>query len=99
MVLGNTVNRDARGQIMRTLKMLGPQGATERVLGLALDDAQLPVSELEVAALLQYLEDKDYIERESLHDPVYGAMIIFRISAHGVDLIEGNIDADPGVRT
>jgi hypothetical protein len=47
---------------------------------------------------LVYLSDKGYLRREPVTDPITGVKRwMAYVTPRGIDLMEGTIDADPGV--
>lgn len=52
----------------------------------------------EFAQHLQYLADGGYVDRVEVTDPLEPTRTFWRLLRKGVDLYEGSIPADPGVR-
>jgi hypothetical protein len=75
-----------------------PQPAGDRLISEILTDVQYMISPAEVSGLLTYLKEKGYITLEVAKFPEYDiTRNIAKLTPRGMDLIEGNIDPDPGV--
>jgi len=92
----NVENREIRGWVLRICQRAQPYGASFQVIEVTLMDAGFHVSLSEVKAHLKYLEGKGYIRMEELKHEGVKRRVNY-ITPKGVDLIEGNIDPDPGV--
>lgn len=89
-------NREIRGWCLRACERAKPYGASFRVIEMSLMEAGFHCSLSEIKAHLIYLEQKGYIQTEEKA----AEGIVRRINSitpKGVDLIEGNIEPDPGV--
>lgn len=71
-------------------------GVSNEVIALTLNDMHLPASSGVLRGHCEYLMDKGYVEIEEIKDDLGGGYIV-TLTAKGVDLLEGNIPADPGV--
>ncbi|MDI3547901.1 MAG: hypothetical protein PWR10_1553 [Halanaerobiales bacterium] len=96
--LTNMQNRVIRGRILKILKTNYPYPAGEELISNILTDAQYNISPPQVNAQLIYLEEKGYVKMQEADVP---GLDIFRnqakITPKGIDLLEGNIEDDPGV--
>lgn len=92
----NIENREIRGWILRICHRAQPYGASFQVIEVTLMDSGFHVSLSEIKAHLKYLEEKGYITTEELKQKGVKRRIN-SITPKGVDLLEGNIDPDPGV--
>jgi hypothetical protein len=89
-------NREIRGWILQICHRAQPYGASFAVIEATLLETGFHVGLSEIKSHLKYLEQKDYIcskliQKESVK------RWINSITPKGVDLLEGNIDPDPGV--
>jgi len=81
---------------LRICQRAHPYGASFQVIETTLAEAGFHESLTEIKGELKYLADKGYITTEDLHrDGVHRR--INSITPRGVDLLEGNIEPDPGV--
>lgn len=88
--------KEIRGQIVGILKRNYPYQTGDKLINEILQDMQYIVSPAVVSGYLTYLEEKGYIESENV--AAYGvARRLVKLTPKGIDLIEGNIGADPGV--
>jgi hypothetical protein len=85
-----------RGTILELLKSLYPEGADSRMVIGTLYDYHKPEAIIES---LEYLTDKGYATKKELPHPYKknDVILIYKISVSGIDLMDGNIEADPGV--
>jgi len=53
----------------------------------------------DISASLEYLADKGYAQKKEYPHPYVTQEMVhwYKISPHGIDLLEGNIAADPGI--
>ena len=89
-------NREIRGWILRICHRAQPYGASFRVIETTLMESEFHASLSEIKAHLKYLEDKDYIRMEEIERNGVKRRINY-VTPKGVDLLEGNIEQDPGV--
>jgi hypothetical protein len=85
-----------RGTIIRLLKEVYPDGLNEtEVVGIYYQYYKPD----DIRASLQYLTDKGYLSRlESPHPYKPLEKIVgYKLLPKGIDLIDGNVDADPGI--
>ena len=88
--------KEIRGQIVGILKRNYPYQTGDKLINEIRQNMKYIVSPAVVSGYLTYLEEKGYIESENV--AAYGvARRLVKLTPKGIDLIEGNIDADPGV--
>lgn len=89
--------RVQRGRVLKIAdKAYGRGGVSNEVIALTLSDMYLSSSSGVLRGHCEYLRDKGYVEIEEIKDDLGGGYIV-NLTAKGVDLLEGNIPADPGV--
>lgn len=95
----NPNKRLVRKEILRTLKYAGRVGANNRLLLQSLIDAAYSVTPVDIDEHLLYLsgEGKEYIEIRTLHLGGQPDIISAVLTPRGMDLLERNIDPDPGI--
>lgn len=89
-------NREIRGWALRVIGGYLPYGASFRVLEAELEELGLACPETELKGHLKYLLDKGYITLEEIERHTIMRRVN-HITPKGIDLLEGNISADPGV--
>lgn len=90
--------RIVRGHVMRILKVAYPGPATLELLEITLSDRACPSSPAIIRGYVTYLEEKGYVITRDEKDDILGVTrTLVKLTAHGIDLLEGNIPADPGV--
>jgi hypothetical protein len=85
-----------RGKILALLKKVYPDGVDEITIISIL--YQYHKTE-DIRASLEYVAGKDYVEKKEHPHPFMEREQIrwYKLKPHGVDLLEGNINPDPGV--
>jgi hypothetical protein len=85
-----------RGKILALLKKVYPDGVDEITIISVL--YQYHKTE-DIQASLEYVVDKNYVEKKQHPHPFKEHEHIrwYKLKPHGVDLLEGNIDVDPGI--
>jgi len=85
-----------RGKILDLLKKVYPNGVDEITVISIL--YQYHKTE-DIHASLEYLADKDYVEKKQQPHPFLEREFVrwYKLKPKGVDLLEGNIDPDPGI--
>ncbi len=85
-----------RGKLLDLLKKVYPNGVDEKTVISIL--YQYHKTE-DIAASLEYLVDKSYAERKQFPHPYMKQEILqwYKITPRGIDLLECNIEADPGI--
>lgn len=92
------VNREIRGRIMKILNLNYPTPANEHLIGEILTDLAYTCSPPQVMTHLNYLEEKGYVKMQDVEVKEFDIhRCLVRLTAKGKDLLEGSIDADPGV--
>jgi hypothetical protein len=90
--------RIIRGHIMQILKIAYPGPASLELLEVTLNDRSCPTSPAVIRGYVDYLADKGYVKVWEEKDDVLGVTrTLVKLTAAGVDLLEHNIPADPGV--
>jgi hypothetical protein len=85
-----------RGKLLELLKRVYPNGVDEKTVISIL--YQYHKTE-DIAASLEYLVDKQYAERKQFPHPYLEQEKLqwYKLTASGIDLLEGNIPDDPGI--
>jgi len=92
------LSREIRGRILKTLKINYPYRTGDKLITDILIDEQYSVTEPEVSVHLSYLEEKGYVSIETVSAPDMGVKrSLVKLTPKGIDLMEGTIQADPGV--
>jgi hypothetical protein len=90
--------RIIRGHIMQILKVAYPGPVSIELLEVTLNDRACPASPAVVKGYVEYLADKGYVKFWEQKDDVLGVTrTLVKLTAEGIDLLEGNIPPDPGV--
>ena len=90
-------NKEIRGQILKILDLTNFSNLRDKIVLNALRDMGFNVAFTELIAQMKYLEQKEYIECRKLKDKIKNGMRVAKLTAKGKDLLEGNIEEDPGV--
>lgn len=90
-------SRLLRREILRILDAAYLYGASIELIMLSLADAGYPVTETDVEEHLVYLRDKGYATIEQAQSKSLGRQKWAKLTPKGKDLLDGNIDPDPGV--
>jgi hypothetical protein len=85
-----------RGKILGLLKKVYPDGVEYQTLITILFQYHKTG---DITASLEYLVDKEYVLKKEHPHPFMEQELVrwYKLTPHGVDLLEGNIAADPGV--
>ncbi len=83
-----------RGLVLKFLAPEYPGTVDSVVLRRLLDDMGYTVDERSLTSYLAYLKERNYIRVEEKEK--YG-LVFVRISANGLNLVDGTIDPDPGI--
>jgi hypothetical protein len=85
-----------RGKILDLLKKVYPDGVEYQTLITILFQYH---KTSDITASLEYLADKGYVLKKEHPHPFMEQELVqwYKLTPHGVDLLEGNIAADPGV--
>lgn len=91
--------RLVRKEILRILKYAGKVGANSRLILQSLVDAAYSVTPIDVDEHLLYLsgDGKEYLELNTIHLEGQPDMSVAVLTPRGMDLLERNIPADPGI--
>lgn len=89
--------RLVRKEILRILDMSYVQGASVELVAASLLDGGYPMTEAEALEELTYLADKGYVRLTQLDSRQLGRRTVARLAPKGKDLLEGNIERDPGI--
>lgn len=90
-------DRLLRKEILRILDASYVQGATVELISISLADGGYAVTDTEVEAHLVYLADKGYVATRDLWVRGVGKRLWARLTPRGKDLVDGNIEDDPGI--
>lgn len=86
-------NKETRGCIMRALALSKFRAISSHTLQMSLIE-----KDTDIMPQLYYLADKGYITVVDVkQDNLTGIDYLVNLTAKGVDLIEGNIQTDPGI--
>jgi len=87
-----------RGKIMFYLNLIYPQTATFPLLQAELDYFGFPLPLDELHFHVAYLTEKGFVETETARGPhTRGAMTLVKITARGIDLLDGRVPPDEGI--
>lgn len=90
--------RVQRGRILKVLYKPYPDGVSDRIISLSLNDIRLPASSGILRGHCNYLADRGLVRIEEIKDPDEGSRIEFiaRLTAAGVDFVEKD-SSDDGI--
>ena len=89
---------EIRHYILVILDKALPVGASDKLISISLEGIGLTISDSELEIQLGYLKEKGYISCEEVKDRhTKISRNIAKLTAMGIDLMEGNIDPDPGI--
>jgi len=90
--------KQARGAVLGLLEESYPVGVAYTVLTRVLTSCGKCQAH-ELPAIVQYLKDKGYIRVKTPEEPELKPLdnSVIDLAAHGVDLLEGSVDEDPGI--
>jgi hypothetical protein len=85
-----------RGKILDLLKKVYPDGVDHRTMVTILFQYHKTG---DIASSLEYLADKEYILKKEHPHPFMEQELVqwYKLAPKGMDLLEGNIGADPGI--
>jgi hypothetical protein len=85
-----------RGKIMELLRKVYPEGVDKKTIMSVF--FQYHKTE-DISSSLEYLSDKEYIIKKEFPHPYLEQELVqwYKLSPKGMDLLEGNIPADPGI--
>jgi len=90
--------RIARGEILRMLYRMYPDAVGDNVI----ESTFIWITPGVIKGHVQFLIDSGYATREEVDHEKYAfstANYILKIVPKGIDLLEGNIEKDPGIQT
>lgn len=90
-------SREIRGRMVRALQINHPYEIGDQLLEEILTKARYKVTLQSVQGHLLYLKDKGYITVEEVSFAGIRRQVA-KLTPKGLDLIEGNIEADVGIR-
>ncbi|NPV70301.1 MAG: hypothetical protein HPY55_06605 [Firmicutes bacterium] len=91
-------SRELRGFVLRVCQINYPHGCSEQLLQITLQENQFMSSPAALKADIEYLEEKGYVRVEEQNSERLGiSRTIVYCTAKGIDLLERNIPADPGI--
>lgn len=91
--------RETRGRVLKILQRAYPDPVGSELITLILQENQYDVVAPTVAGYVDYLKDKGYVTTEEVSDRDLDlSRHLVRLTPKGIDLLEGNIPPDPGVR-
>ena len=85
-----------RGKLLDLLQKVYPDGIDLKTIISIL----FPYHKVDsINSSLEYLTDKKYILMKEIPDPIvkHEKFKWYKLTPHGIDLLEGNIDPDPGI--
>lgn len=98
MTMQRNEAREIRGRILKILEINYPEGVSDRLVNLTLNDISLSVSPGVLAGYLEYLAEKGYVTNHEIDSKDLGMTLrVAKLTAKGKDLLEGSIEDDPGV--
>ena len=85
-----------RGKLLALLKKTYPNGVDEQTV-ISIHYQHHHVDD--ITASLEYLVDKQYVERKIAPHPYLELEKVkwYKLTGSGIDLVEGNIPEDPGI--
>jgi len=85
-----------RGKLLDLLRKVYPDGIDKKTIISILFQYHKVDN---ILSSLEYLTDKKYVLMNESPDPVVKQEKFnwYKLTPHGIDLLEGNIDADPGI--
>ena len=91
-------DKELRGRVLKALNFEYPKSLSPKMLEYALQSARYKCSKSNLMAHLAYLQEKEYIKIEYVGVEVLDlGRNMITLTAKGKDLVEGNIENDPGV--
>ncbi len=88
--------REIRGRILKILHINYPNTTSTKLIEITLQDLDYDTSPGILGAHYSYLEEKGYIEKSEIESH-HVSRTMLKLTAKGIDLIEGSIKIDPGV--
>lgn len=89
--------KELRGRILAVLDYNYPAGLSEKLVLQSLVAARFDVTRRELKAQLAYLSEKGYVTLQQVgFADIDLARQMVKLTVSGKDLVDGNIDPDPG---
>jgi len=85
-----------RGKVLDLLRKFYPDGVDEAsIVSILFQYHKI----YDIQAALEYLKDKEYLLKKTQPHPfvMQEHVVWYKISPNGIDLLEGNIQPDPGI--
>ncbi len=96
--MANYKNREIRGMILKIIHSNYPDQAGDTLIKEILEDSGFSVSDQEIKAHIDYLANGGYIEASCINNKGLGInRTVCKLTPKGINLIEGNIEEDPGI--
>jgi hypothetical protein len=89
--------QETRGWILRIVERGGRFGASLQLIGDSLYGLRANMTQMEIEDQLNYLARKGYVRVEEVKVKGVGERRIAYLEPKGQDLLDGSIEADPGV--
>lgn len=90
--------KELRGRILAVLDYNYPAGLSEKLVLQSLVAARFDVTRRELKTQLAYLSEKGYVTLQQVgFADIDLARQMVKLTVSGKDLVDGNIDPDPGV--
>jgi DNA-binding PadR family transcriptional regulator len=89
-------DREFRGYILSMCKTNYPYGCSKELIGQAAADMAFAFSPAEISGHIEYMREKGYVRVEELQSG-RNVREIVKITAKGIDLLNGHIPEDPGI--
>lgn len=83
-----------RGRLLKILYKAFPDGVNDDLIRLTLSQMGLHVTSGVLRGHCDYLKGKGYVEIEDIHGKID---YLVKLTPKGIDLLESNIAADPGI--
>ncbi len=90
--------KELRGRILAVLDYNYPTGLSEKLVLQSLVAARFDVTRRELKAQLAYLSEKGYVTLQQVgFADIDLARQMVKLTVNGKDLVDGNLEPDPGV--
>lgn len=88
--------REMRGFILNMLQINYPNGCSEKLIEITLNENQFSISPSVIKTHIEYLEEKGYVRVEEVRSMGVVRTVVY-LTAKGIDLMERSIPEDPGI--
>ncbi len=96
--MANHKNREIRGMVLKIIYSNYPEQIGDTLIKEILEDSGYVVSEQDIKANIDYLQGGGYIESNNITNKGLGiSRTVCKLTPKGINLIEGNIEEDPGI--